>query len=108
MSSTRNLMQIATDEGFQARVKYYMFNAALAVVAEVNTTTAHATRVTYAQKILSESADVLAMSICVLNNATIAAEADSTQTQASSFSIPDSDINFAVNSCFNACAGVST
>jgi len=43
----------------------------------------------------------------VLTNSTIAAESDVTKPTAGAYGIPDSDIQFAVNSLFNALAGVS-
>ena len=103
-----NMMVISRDPNFQDRVRYALFNAALAVVAEVNTTANHAARVTFAQKIFAETNDIFAACDCVLNNATIAAEGDITAAPGGAFAIPDSDIQFAVNSDFNALAGVAT
>lgn len=101
-------MTIARDPTFQDRVKYWLFNAAIAVVAEVNTTPSHAARVTYAQKVFAETADVFAAAICVLNNATVATEANVATTAQSGYAVPDSDGQFATNSFFNALAGVAT
>lgn len=103
-----NAMNIANNAGFQNRIQFALVNAALAVVAEVNTTPNHATRVTYAQKVLAGTASILEACYCALNNSTILAEADVTQTAASGFAIPDTDIQFAINSDLNALAGVAT
>ena len=103
-----NMMIISRDPNFQDRVRYALFNAALAAVAEVNTTPNHAVRVTFAQKVLTETADVFVATLCVLNNATIAAEGDITQQPGGAFGIPDADIQFALNQDFNALAGVAT
>lgn len=107
-TNNRNLMIIAKDVGFEDRIKYAMINAALAVMSEDGQTPSHAQRVTYAKLILSGTASVYEVAISVLNNSTISTEADITMTVDSGFAIPDSDIQFAVNSDYNALAGVST
>lgn len=107
MAATFNqLMTIANDANFKNRVNYAMINAAIAVVAESNATANHGKRCDYAKLILDGSANIFQMAIGVLNNATIAAEANSATTP--DFAIPDSDIQFAVNSNFNAYSGITT
>jgi len=100
-------MNIANDTNFQKRVKYALQSAALGVMAEAGNVTSHAARVIYAKLVLSGSANVFEVSVGVLNNSTIASEAEITVPASGSFSIPDSDIQFAVNSDFNAFAGVA-
>lgn len=107
MAATYNqLMVIANDSNFKNRVNYAMINAAVAVVAEANNTANHQKRCDFARSIIGGSANVFQYCIGVLNNSTIAAEANSATTP--DFAIPDSDIQFAVNSLFNAYAGVTT
>jgi hypothetical protein len=103
-----NLNQIAQYGAFQQRVQYALVVAANAVLNETNTTTGHATRATYANKVLNNQADLFTAALCILTNSTISAEADYSITQDGGFSIPDSDIQFAVNSLFSDLAGVST
>lgn len=100
-----DLMTIAKDVRFQSRVSYYLHLAAINVMAEAANTASHTSRVTYAKTVLNGVADPYRVSIEVLTNATIAAEAT---TQGPDFGIPDSDIQFTVNSIFNALAGIST
>lgn len=105
MASLTDLGYIAQDAHFQQRVNLAAVNAALAVMAEANTVTAHALRVTFATKILSGSANVLLLAYGILENSTISAEA--VITTAPDFAIPDSDIQFAMTTIFNAFAGIS-
>lgn len=93
--------EIAGNDIYKRRVEYALFSAAVNVMSEVNTTPSHAARVTYGAKVLAGQADVRAAVIASLTNSTLAAAntADS---------IPDSDIQFAVNSLFNALAGIGT
>lgn len=100
-----NFAQIAgairNDQAFAGRVEYALMVAAVNIMAEVNTTPNHASRVTYAKTVLNGTAPIRSAVISVLTNSTIAAVADSS-------SVVDSDIQFAINSLFNALAGVST
>lgn len=92
-------MTVARNGGFQERVKYFLQKAALAVMAEVNTTAAHAARVVYAKVVLTGDASVPEAAVAVVTNATVAA---------AGFNVTDNDLEFTVNSVFNALAGVST
>jgi hypothetical protein len=68
-------MQIAQQTAFQGRVLEALTKAAVAVMAEVNTVTGHALRVTYANKVLAGQADILEVALAVMTNGTIQAEA---------------------------------
>lgn len=103
-----NLRTIAEYGGFQSRVSYALVVAAVNVMAESAGTVNHAERVIYAKKIINGDYDLIDPSMAVLTNSTIAAESDSTIVSNGSFNIPDGDIQFAINSLFNALAGVST
>lgn len=92
---------VRNDQAFQGRVEYALYVAAVNVMAEVNTTLNHAARVVYAKTVLNGSAPIHPAVVAVLTNSTIAAAADST-------AVVDSDIQFAVNSLFNALSGVAT
>jgi hypothetical protein len=92
---------VRNDMDLAGRVEYALMVAAVNIMAEVNTTPSHATRVIYATKVLTGTASIRSAVLAVLTNATIAADATSA-------SILDSDIQFAVNSVFNALAGVAT
>lgn len=109
MANTQDLMFIAFQQSFQNRVQYALVNASLAVMTESAGQNGHTSRVTYGSNVLAGTADLLLPSIAVLNNPTIAAEATLTPAAATPlFAIPDSDIQFAVNSCFSDLAGVHT
>lgn len=107
MALASDLMIIANAPGFQGRVKYWLESAAVAVMAEAANTASHGPRVNYAYSILRGSASVLEVTVAVLTNTTIAGEANVATTANSGYAIPDSDIQFAINSLFNALAGVS-
>ena len=66
----------ASEEGFQRKVKYYMQKAAIAVLGELGTTSGHAERVIYANKILDGTASVYEYAVGVTTNATIADKID--------------------------------
>lgn len=104
------LAQIASSQEFQQRVGYAMSVAAATIYAEVGTTANHSARAAYAIKVANGNYSLPAAALTVLANATIAAEAapSTPQTGVASTlnSIPDSDIQFAVNSFWNMLAGV--
>lgn len=106
MALYRDLVNVAHQPNFQDRVKYALESAAVNIMAEVNTTANHATRVTYANKVLAGQINILECAIAVMTNASIAAEANILTSP--DFAIPDADIQFAVNSLFNAFAGIAS
>lgn len=105
-SPSQDLMTIAHDPQFQDRVNYFVVSASIAVMAEDPNTPFHPGRVAFANKVLSGNYNVLFCTYGVLTNTTIAAEAN-VKKSGNDYLIPDSDINFTVNSEYNAFAGVS-
>ena|ERR1700680_2916270 len=106
MALFHDFTTISTNSGFQGRCLYALMVAAVNVVAEANNTASHQTRVNYARTVLGGGANILQVALAVLTNSTIAAEAVAATTP--DYAIPDSDIQFTVNSLFNALAGVTT
>lgn len=80
--------------------------AAVAVMTEGEGVASHAQRVFYANSIISGNASLLSIARMVLTNATIAAEA-TVANGSPSYGITDGDIQFTINSVFNALAGVA-
>lgn len=105
MATYSEMASIAGSSQFQNRVEYCLKKAAVAVMAEDAGTTNHTDRVTYAVKVLDGSASVGEAAKAVVTNATLTASGDSSATN---MGISDSDLEFTVNSMFNAFAGVST
>ena len=102
MASYDDLITIAGNNGFQSRVKYALTQAAVSVYNELSSTTGHAARVAYASGIIGGNYNLAPAALAVLTNTTIAAEA--TLSSAPDFAIPDTDLQFAVNSLWNALA----
>ena len=92
---------IAGQQDFQNRVGIAMNSAAVAVYYEASTVTGHAARAAYANKVLNGTYNLAAATLAVLVNSTIMAEATTTPPN----SIADTDIQFQVNSIWNALAG---
>ena len=74
-------------------------------MAEDAGTTNHAERVVYAINVLEGTASVGEAAKAVVTNATLTAAGDS---DAADMGITDNDLEFTVNSMFNAFAGVAT
>lgn len=102
MATFAQLGTIATQAEYQQRVGYAMGVAAAAVYAESGGTAGHALRAAFATKVANGTYSLSSAAIMVLSNSTIAAEAVVT---GSGNSIPDSDIQFSVNSLWNVMAG---
>lgn len=96
------LGQIAPTSEFQSRVAYAMGVAAASVYSEAGTVPGHTARAAFANKVANGNYSLPAAALLVLSNATIAAEANNA---VSGNAIPDSDIQFAVNSLWNLLAG---
>lgn len=105
MAGFSEMASIADSTLFQSRVKYCMNKAAVAVMAEEAATANHSERVVYAKKVLDGTASVSAYATAVVTNATITSEGDS---DAADMGVSDGDLEFTVNSMFNAFAGVAT
>lgn len=102
MASYDDLILIAGNNGFQNRIKYALTSAAVSVFNEASSTTGHTARVAYANAIIAGNYNLAPAALATLTNASIAAEA--TLSSAPDFHIPDSDIQFAVNSLWDALA----
>lgn len=94
---------IAKDANFQQRVSYALLVAAVNVYAESTGTAGHPARLAFAKNVFLGSYNINNVCLMVLTNATIAAEAVLATTPG--FAIPDSDIQFTVNSLWNDLAG---
>ncbi len=103
MASYDDLIKISGNSGFQERVKYALTSAAVSVYNESSSSTGHSARVVYASAIIGGNYNLGPASLAVLTNTSIAAGAS--LSSAPDFSIPDSDIQFAVNSLWSAFAG---
>lgn len=103
MAGYADLGQIALQNEFLLRIRCALYVAAIDVFAEDAGTTNHAQRLVYAAKVTSNQFDLSSVANSVLTNATIAAEANA---NIAGNSIPDSDIQFSLNSVFDALAGV--
>ncbi len=90
-------MTAALNGDIKDRIRYYMIKYAISVMAEDGGTAGHALRVAYAKKILDGTASITEYSIGVYTNGAIAAEG---------LSPVDGDLEFQVNTIFNAFAGV--
>lgn len=104
MATFSDLGTIASNANFQARVQYAMTVAAVNVYAEDPATAGHPARKDLAIRTFNGAYSVQTVAMMVLTNSTIAAEANINTTPG--FAIPDSDIQFAVNSLWNDIAGV--
>lgn len=102
MATFSDISRTAHDEDFRRRVSYALTVAALAAYNEGTGVTGHALRAAYATKVLASQFDLQGAVLGVLTNSTIAAESNSAVT---GNGVPDSDIQFAVNSIYNALAG---
>ena len=105
MASFQEMASIAASGPFQARVEYCMKKAAVAVMAEDTGTASHAERVVYAKKVLDGTASVSEYSKAAVTNTTLTAAGDS---DAADMGITDSELEYTINSMFNAFAGVAT
>lgn len=103
MASFSDIATIAYDDAtFRRRVSYALTVAAISAYNESTGTTGHVARATFATKVLASQFDLHGVVLGVLTNTTIAAEANSATV---GNSVPDADIQFAINSIFNALAG---
>jgi hypothetical protein len=90
---------LSKDPSFVGRVQSALVTAALAVIAEAETTADHAARASYARAVLSSPASYAAlMAIGVATNAQVTADAGSPASQAN---VTDADIVGAIVSLWN-------
>lgn len=105
MADFNEMAQIADNKAFQERVEYCLKKAAVAVMAEAAATEHHVERVVYAEKVLDGSASNQEAAEAVVTNSTLTAAGD---LIADNHGITDGDLEFTVNSMFNALAGAET
>lgn len=106
MATFAQLGLIVQEPEFQQRVRYAMSVAATNVYAEGSGVTGHAARAAFAVRVLSGNFDIQSACYGVLTNSTIATEATIPASgPPAGNSIPDADIQFAVNSIWNVLAG---
>lgn len=106
MASFDEMATIAAHSTFLRRVQYAMKKAAVAVMSEVATTPNHTERVVYAKTILDGTASVPEFANAVVTNSTLTTNGDLGNTP--THNISDADLEFTVNSMFDAMAGVAT
>lgn len=99
-----DLGAIASNPNFQSRVNYAMMVAAVNVYSELTSVTGHPARFAFALKVFAGAFNPFFACLMILTNATIAGKA--TLATIPDFAIPDSDIQFTVNSLWNDFAGV--
>lgn len=87
------------------RVALFVTKASVAVMNEDNTTTNHTERAAFSIKVFVSDYDLIQYTYAVLSNSTILSGLDITEAD---LNVNDSDIEFVVNSVFDAFAGVST
>lgn len=107
MATASEAARIADESSWQDRVEYYRLAAAIDVMSENPTTPNHAERVVYAKLIIGGGDNIQGYSLGVATNDTILTTLDEA-TGAPDWGVTDNDIEFTVNSLFNAYAGVST
>lgn len=90
---------IAGNDPFKRRVEYCLYVSAVNVMAEAANVDAHAGRLTYATKVLTGQASIHSAVVAALTNSSLAAEDSADE-------IPDGDLQFTMNSLFNALAGI--
>lgn len=106
MATFAQLGLIVQEPEFQQRVQYAMSVAAVNVYAEGSGVTGHAARAALAICVLNGNFNLSGACYGVLTNSTIAAEATIPASgPPAGNTIPDADIQFAVNSIWNVLAG---
>lgn len=95
-----NYWEFHKNKEFRGKVKHEMQLAAIAVMAEINTTPNHTERVVFAGKILDGSASITEYCIGVLTNSTI-------KTYVKDGTDYIGALPFTVQSMFNAFAGIA-
>jgi hypothetical protein len=105
MADLQDLNTIANDAAFRGRCREALTLAANNVMAEDINTSGHALRLAYAQIVLAGNQNDYSVALAVLANPTISVEATIQSLPGATSSIPDSDIQFTINSLFNALAG---
>ncbi len=105
MSTSSLAASIAALNTYQARVRFYLVKAAVAIVNEDPTTTGHAERVAYAQLVLGGGGDLYEMALATTSDSAVFPDLDIT---VATCGVADADLENAVNARFSAFAGVAT
>lgn len=105
MATSLEVASAIRDQRLIDRVNFFVLKAAVAVMSEDNTTASHAERVTFANKVFILDYNLPQYVSAVLTNSTNLTNLDLTQDN---HGISDSDMEFTVNSMYNAFAGVAT
>lgn len=105
MATSVEAVGVADMQRFKDRVNFYVIKAAVAVMAEDNLTANHSERVVFANKVFTSDYDLEQYVAAVLTNATVLSNLD---VIADNNGITDGDLEFTVNSMYNAFAGVDT
>jgi hypothetical protein len=99
------MASIAEHVTFLRRVEYCLKKAAIDVMAELATVDNHAERVAYATKVLTGEASVGEYARAVVTNPTLTAGGDISSPP--NMGISDGDLQYTVESMFNAHAGIA-
>lgn len=105
MATSVEAVQVIKLGQFQRRVNYYVVKAAVAVMAEDPLTANHAERVAFANKVFVSDYNLDQYTSAVTSNPTILAGLSISDPDNG---VVDGDLEFVVNSAFNAFAGVAT
>lgn len=103
MATSLDAVQIAGN--LNPRVSFFVIKAAIAIMAEDNLTANHSDRVDFANKVFVGDYDLNSYTFGVLTNSTILSNLDTGEPD---LGITDGDLEFTVNSLYNAFAGVAT
>ena len=106
MATTTEAMVIANNSTWKSRIKFAMQKGAVAVMAEAGTVNGHAKRAAYAEVVLSGDASIYEYSVGVVTNATILSSLN-ISTNPDGSNITDGDVEFTVNSMWDAFSGVT-
>lgn len=103
LAQSTKASRVANSPSYQDRVKVYMSDIAIDVMAELASVPNHTERVAYAQTVLNGTASVLEYAHATMSNPTVFSAAD---LDAENQGIIDNDLGFAATSIVNAMAGV--
>lgn len=103
MATSVGAVQVSSN--FRERISYFVIKAAIAVMNESNGTANHTERVAFANKVFVGDYDLQSYAYGVLTNSTVLGNLDLSEND---YGIIDGDLEFTVNSIYNAFAGVST
>jgi hypothetical protein len=102
MAGFQDLQTIANDTAFRGRCLYALTVEAIAIMSNSESTVP---LVEYAIEVLGGSVNTYQVALTALTNSTIASEA-TTASLPGCTAVPDSDIQYAVNTYFGYMAGV--